>query len=330
MASCDECGTTKLQGANFCHECSNRLNNEQLTIGREFRRIDRDDINNPHINTVGDKEDIRSASKIISVFNPKGGVGKTTTAINLGTALAAMGECVLIIDMDPQNNASTGLGTSHDDRAISTFDILMEPNIVTQSLLATCVLGLLLMPSTLDLLCVEFGLASDPDRSFRLKQAIDLVKNIKIKIGDKEKHFDYIIIDCPPSFNLLTINAMAAAQSVLVPVQANSFALEGLAYSIDRIVEMRKEINPTIDIMGIVVTMVEKDSQLSKDIHEKIADISGERLFKTVIPRDINISEASSFGKPVFMYNHKSAGSQAYIDLAIEIGRIEIEKSGAS
>jgi chromosome partitioning protein len=261
----------------------------------------------------------QASPRILAVANQKGGVGKTTTAINLGTAMAAIGECVLIIDLDPQGNASTGLGILPEDRKISTFDVLMDPNIVTQSLLATAVPGLLLMPSTLDLLGVENELANAPDRSFRLKQAIELIKNVQIKTAVGTKPFDYIIIDCPPSFNHLTINAMAAAESVLVPVQAEFFALEGLSQLTNTIEEVRKGLNPTLDIMGIVLTMVDERTKLSKTVAEEVASVFGEKLYNAVIPRNVSVSEAPSFGKPVLLYDLKASGSKAYIELAKEI-----------
>ena len=256
--------------------------------------------------------------RIIAVANQKGGVGKTTTAINLGTAMAAIGECVLIIDMDPQGNASTGLDIAHDARKISTFDVLMDPNIVTQSLLPTDVPGLLLMPSTLDLLGVENELAGAPDRAFRLKQAVDLIKNVQVNTGTATKPFDYIFIDCPPSFNLLTINAMAAAQSVLVPVQAEFFALEGLSQLTNSITEFREMLNPNLEIMGIVLTMVDSRTNLSKDVAQ-VSSVFGKKLYNAVIPRNVSVSEAPSHGKPVLLYDLKASGSQAYIQLAKEI-----------
>ncbi|MCP4933790.1 MAG: ParA family protein [bacterium] len=260
-----------------------------------------------------------STPRIVAVANQKGGVGKTTTAINLGTAMASIGQCVLIIDMDPQGNASTGLGIDHDDREISTFDVLMDPNIAARSLTATRVPGLVLMPSTLDLLGVENELASTPDRSFRLKQAIELIKNVQINNGVEKKPLDYIIIDCPPSFNLLTINAMAAAQSVLVPVQAEFFALEGLSQLTNSIEEFRKLLNPTLEIMGIVLTMVDSSTNLSKTVAAEVSSVFGDKLYNAVIPRNVSVSEAPSFGKPVLLYKPKASGSQAYVELAREI-----------
>lgn len=261
----------------------------------------------------------QSSPRILAVANQKGGVGKTTTAINLGTAMAAIGKCVLIIDLDPQGNASTGLGILTEDRKISSFDVLLDPNMITQALLATAVPGLLIMPSTLDLLGVENELANAPDRPFRLKQAIELIKNIQIKTAVGTKPFDYIIIDCPPSFNLLTINAMAAAQSVLVPVQAEFFALEGLSQLTNSITEFRERLNPTLDILGIVLTMVDERTKLSKTVAQEVASVFGDKLYKAVIPRNVSVSEAPSHGKPVLLYDLQASGSKAYIELAKEI-----------
>lgn len=268
---------------------------------------------------MSEQEAIQKQPRILAVANQKGGVGKTTTAINLGTAMAAIGECVLIIDMDPQGNASTGLGIQHEDRKISTFDVLMDPNMAPRALQATPVPGLLLMPSTLDLLGVENELSSAPDRAFRLKQAIDLVKKVQINTGKKTKPFDYIIIDCPPSFNQLTINAMAAAQSVLVPVQTEFFALEGLSQLTNSISEFRELLNPNLEIMGIVLTMVDSRTNLSKDVAQQVSSVFGKKLYNAVIPRNVAVSEAPSHGKPVLLYDIKAAGSQAYIQLAKEI-----------
>ncbi len=261
----------------------------------------------------------QESARIIAVANQKGGVGKTTTAINLGTALASIGQSVLIIDMDPQGNASTGLGIEHDDREKSTFDVLMDPNMASQSLLATKVPGLLLMPSTLDLLGVENELASAPDRPFRLKQAINLVRYVQVKTPSGVRPLDYIIIDCPPSFNLLTINAMAAAQSVLVPVQAEFFALEGLSQLTSSIEEIQRSLNPSLHIMGIVLTMVDERTKLSKSVREDVKSVFGDKLYESFIPRNVSVSEAPSFGKPVLLYDIQAAGSKAYIRLAQEI-----------
>ena len=274
---------------------------------------------------MSENEAIQTTPRILAVANQKGGVGKTTTAINLGTAMAAIEKCVLIIDMDPQGNASTGLGILHEDRKVSTFDVLMDPNMVTQSLKATAVPGLLLMPSTLDLLGVENELSSAPDRAFKLKQAIDLIKNVQINTGKETKPFDYIIIDCPPSFNLLTINAMAAAQSVLVPVQAEFFALEGLSQLTNSIQEFKDHLNPALEIMGIVLTMVDDRTRLSKEVAQQVSTVFGKKLYNAVIPRNVKVSEAPSHGKPVLLYDTKAPGSLAYIQLAKEI--IQNEKS---
>jgi chromosome partitioning protein len=261
--------------------------------------------------------------RVLAVANQKGGVGKTTTAINLGTAMAAIGECVLIVDLDPQGNASTGLGIDQERRKVSTYDVLMDPQMVSQSFVPTQVPGLMIIPSTLDLLGAEADLSKVPGRAFRLREAIDHVKQAKIKTKDGPKPFSYIFIDCPPSLNLLTINALAAADSVLVPMQAEFFAMEGLSQLTATIDDVQKSLNPGLDIMGIVLTMVDDRTKLSKNVAEEVATVFGEKLYKAVIPRNVRVSEAPSFGKPVLLYDMHSAGSKAYIELASEILRKE-------
>jgi len=261
----------------------------------------------------------QGSPRVLAVANQKGGVGKTTTAINLGTAMAAIGECVLIIDLDPQGNASTGLGIDQNQREVSTYDVLLDPQMVGQSFVTTAVPKLLLMPSTLDLLGAENEMSNAPDRAFRLKQAIDLIKPMKVKTKDGLTPFTYIIIDCPPSLNLLTINALAAAESVLVPMQAEFFAMEGLSQLTATINDVKRGLNPHLDIMGIVLTMVDDRTNLSKNVAEEVASVFGEKLYKAVIPRNVRVSEAPSYGKPVLLYDVKSSGSKAYIELASEI-----------
>jgi chromosome partitioning protein len=261
----------------------------------------------------------QTSPRVLAVANQKGGVGKTTTAINLGTAMAAVGETVLIVDLDPQGNASTGVGVDQEDRGVSTYDVLLDPGMVTESFHPTAVPQLYLMPSTLDLLGVENELSSAPDRAFRLKQAIEAIKPRMIRTADGPKPFSYIIIDCPPSLNLLTINALASADKVLVPMQAEFFAMEGLSQLTATINDVKKGLNPGLDIMGIVLTMVDDRTNLSKNVAEEVSSVFGEKLYNAVIPRNVRVSEAPSYGKPVLLYDFKSAGSKAYIDLATEI-----------
>lgn len=252
--------------------------------------------------------------KIITVANQKGGVGKTTTAINLATALAAIGEKVLIVDIDPQGNASTGLGINRQDREVSSYDVLVSNISVNEAATETAVPGLDIVPSTLDLLGVEMEIADAPDRVLRLRKALR---------DDAEVDYDYILIDCPPSLNLLTLNSMAAADSVLVPMQCEFFALEGLSQLLQTVERVRGSINPDLEIQGIVLTMYDGRNNLANQVVADVRAYMGEVVYQTVIPRNVRISEAPSYGKPAILYDLKSTGSQAYLQLASEVLRRE-------
>jgi chromosome partitioning protein len=252
--------------------------------------------------------------RIITVANQKGGVGKTTTAINLATALAAIGEHVLIVDLDPQGNASTGLGIDRQDRAISSYDVLVQAATVGEAAMPTAVPGLAIVPSTLDLLGVEMEIAAAPDRVLRLRKALR---------SDSGISFTYVLIDCPPSLNLLTLNAMAAADSVLVPLQCEFFALEGLSQLLETVEQVRRSINPDLTIQGIVLTMFDGRNNLANQVVEDVRAHMGEKVYETVIPRNVRVSEAPSYGKPAILYDLKCAGSQAYLQLASEVIRRE-------
>lgn len=258
-------------------------------------------------------------TRIITIANQKGGVGKTTTAINLATALAAIGEQVLIIDLDPQGNASTGLGIDRRDRAISSYDLLMGTHPVEQTVLPTAVPNLSIVPSTMDLLGFEMEIAQQPDRVFRLKRAITQVP----------LPYSYVIVDCPPSFNLLTMNAMAAAQSVLVPLQCEFFALEGLSQLLETVNQVRQTVNPALDIQGIVLTMFDARNNLAQQVVNDVRAYLGEKVYHTLIPRNVRVSEAPSYGKPAILYDLKCAGSQAYLQLASEVIQRERRRKAA-
>lgn len=249
-------------------------------------------------------------TRIITIANQKGGVGKTTTAINLATAMAAIGEKVLIIDLDPQGNASTGLGIDRDQRANSAYDLLVGDKTVMEAAVPTAVPNLDLVPSTLDLLGFELEIASDPRRVFKLRDALSL--------PDARK-YRYIFCDCPPSFNLLTMNAMTAAQAVLVPLQCEFFALEGLSQLLNTVAEVRESVNPQLEIQGVVLTMYDSRNNLAQQVVSDVREYMGDKVYKTLIPRNVRVSEAPSFGKPVILYDLKCLGSQAYIQLASEI-----------
>ena len=260
-------------------------------------------------------------TRILSVANQKGGVGKTTTAINLGTALAAVGERVLVIDMDAQGNASTGLGILRPKRTLSTYDVLIGRSSLEEAIVPTTIPNLSLVPSTVDLSGAEMELVGVPRRSFKLRDALSVYLSIaeqKAK-GGGEAPFKYILIDCPPSLNLLTINAMTASHGVIVPLQTEFFALEGLSQLLRTIDLVKGSLNPTLDIQGIVLTMFDRRNNLSEQVAADVRKHLGEKVYQTVIPRNVRISEAPSHGLPAIVYDHKCAGSQAYIKLASEL-----------
>ena len=248
---------------------------------------------------------------IVAVANQKGGVGKTTTAINLATALVAINKTVLILDLDAQGNASTGLGISLDDRVSSTYDIIIGNADLSDVIKRTSVEGLYIAPATTDLSSADVDLVANDKRTMVLKNSI-------IELVKQETKFDYIIIDCPPALSLLTINAFVACESVLVPLQAEFFALEGLSQLMLTVREVRSTLNKNIKIQGIVLTMYDKRNNLSVQIEDDVRENLGKLVYETVIPRNVRLSEAPSFSIPALIYDHKCSGSVAYQKLAIE------------
>jgi chromosome partitioning protein len=259
--------------------------------------------------------------RILVVANQKGGVGKTTTAINLGTALAAVGAPTLVVDLDPQGNASTGLGIPQTARKLTTYDVLMGEATIADAITPTKIPGLSIVPSTVDLSGAELELIELSRRNFRLKDAF----------ADFNAHpsqaFSYVLIDCPPSLTLLTVNAMVAADAVVVPLQCEFFALEGLSQLLKTIERVRANLNPGLDIQGIVLTMFDKRNKLSDQVAADVRSHMGDKVYKTVIPRNVRISEAPSHGLPALVYDLRCPGSQAYIKLAGEM--IQREKAAA-
>jgi len=251
--------------------------------------------------------------RVLAVANQKGGVGKTTTAINLGTALAAIGEDVLIIDLDPQGNASTGLGIDRRSRRYSTYDVLTGEATLRDAIVATAVPRLSLAPSTLDLTGLELEIGQARDRAFRLRNALNALNSAG---GNK---FSYVLVDCPPSLNLLTVNAMAAANAILVPLQCEFFALEGLSQLLKTVESVREQLNPDLTIHGVVLTMFDARNNLSGQVVADVREFMGPKVYDTVIPRNVRVSEAPSYGKPVLVYDLKCSGSEAYLRLATEI-----------
>ncbi len=261
-----------------------------------------------------------SRNRIITIANQKGGVGKTTTAINLATALAAIGEKVLIVDLDPQGNASTGLGIPRKHRKVSSYDVLLGSHPLADAIQETAVPNLHIIPSTMDMLGVEVEIGQAADRVFRLRRAL---------VSPKAHEYSYILVDCPPSFNLLTMNAMAAAHSVLVPLQCEFFALEGLSQLLETIHQIRASVNPQLDIQGIVLTMYDARNNLAQQVVSDVREHLGEKVYQTLIPRNVRVSEAPSYGKPAILYDLKCAGSQAYLQLASEVIQRERQRLAA-
>ncbi|MGR3342172.1 MAG: ParA family protein [Paracoccaceae bacterium] len=253
-----------------------------------------------------------SGPKIIAVANQKGGVGKTTTTINLGAALAEQGFRVLLVDLDPQGNASTGLGVAKENRAITTYDLLLSDVSIQDVVQTTEFEGLWIAPSTTDLSSADIEMVANERRSYLLRDALR-------QPAIDAYNLDYVLIDCPPSLSLLTVNAMVAAHSVLVPLQSEFFALEGLSQLLLTVREVRAKANPKLRIEGVVLTMFDGRNNLSRQVEADARENLGDLIFHTVIPRNVRISEAPSFALPVLNYDSRSKGSRAYRALADEL-----------
>lgn len=264
--------------------------------------------------------------RIIAVVNQKGGVGKTTTSINLGTALAAVGRRVLVIDFDAQGNASTGLGISRAERLTTSYDLVIDRLPMEEAVLPTLVPRLDIIPGDENLSGVETELAGDGRRSYRLKEVIH--EYIRRSEGAGLVRYDYILIDCPPSLSALTVNAMTAADALLVPLQCEFLALEGLSQLLRTVEVVRAGLNPALEIQGVVLTMYDRRNSLSDQVANEVRAFFGTKVYETVIPRNVRLSEAPSFGKPALLYDYRCPGSEAYIRLASEV--LQREKARAA
>jgi chromosome partitioning protein len=268
-------------------------------------------VNLETIDTLPRPGTVLRRARITAIANQKGGVGKTTTAVNLATALAAVGRRVLVIDLDPQGNASTGLGIGRDARGATSYQLLLGESELETAIIATAVPRLALVPASVDLAGAELEISERPRREFLLSRAI------RSRIGD----YDNVLIDCPPSLNLLTINALVAADRVLVPLQCEFYALEGLAQLMQTIERVQRALNPRLVLQGVLLTMYDRRNNLCELVAADVRGHFGDKVYDTVIPRNVRISEAPSHGLPVLIYDHRCAGAQAYIQLAAEMLR---------
>jgi len=249
--------------------------------------------------------------RVIAIANQKGGVGKTTTAINMATALAALGESVLLVDIDPQGNASTGLGVDPAARSLTTYDVLTRAASLGEASVETVVPHLRLAPATMDLLSIDIELSAQSDRALRLREAILAMPG--------EERPRYVVVDCPPSLTMLTVNALAAAHAILAPLQCEFFAMEGLSQLMRTIAEVRDSVNPELRMHGIVMTMYDARNNLANQVVADVRATMGDLVYETMIPRNVRLSEAPSYGKPALLYDLKCAGSQAYMRLVSEL-----------
>jgi len=256
-----------------------------------------------------DKNHLKGMSKVICIANQKGGVGKTTTAVNLSASLAVAEKKTLLIDMDPQGNATSGLGLNNKEISLSVYQAIIEKTPISMLLCDTEINFLKIVPANIDLIGAEIELVPMPDRELRLKEAIQ----------DLRKEFDYLIIDCPPSLGLLTVNSLSAADSVLIPLQCEYYPLEGLSQLLKTIELIKKNLNPNLKIEGILLTMFDKRNNLAHQVYDEIRKHFGDLVFNTVIPRNVRLSESPSFGKPIILYDADSNGAESYLNLAKEI-----------
>lgn len=257
------------------------------------------------------RADAPSGARVIAIANQKGGVGKSTTTVSLGAALAEAGHPVLVIDLDPQGNASTGMGIGHDDRKTTVYEVLLAECPLEEAVMETAVEGLFAVPSTIDLAGAEIELVSQFSRELRLKKSLEPV----VPSGA----YEYVLIDCPPSLGLLTVNALAAAREVIVPIQCEYYALEGLGQLLRNVSLVQENINQSLALTGIVMTMFDSRTKLAEQVVDEVRKHFGDRVYDTVIPRTVRLSEAPGYGLPITVYDPRSRGAQCYRELAEEV-----------
>ena len=269
-------------------------------------------------NLIHDGWDGTQLPRIVAIANQKGGVGKTTTAVNVGAGLAELDFRVLVVDLDPQGNATTGLGVNHRNVEGSVYDVIMHDARVEDCVEPTSVRNLFVLPATIDLAGAEIELVPAMSRELKLKRALEEVRD----------DYDYILIDCPPSLGLLTVNGLAAADDVLVPIQCEYYALEGLGQLLRNVTLVSKNLNPPLEVRGIALTMFDARTKLAEQVESEVREHFGSKVFRTVIPRTVRISEAPSFGQPILVFDTTSRGAIAYRELAKEVSRGTTRRAG--
>ena len=256
--------------------------------------------------------------RVLAIANQKGGVGKTTTAVNLGAALAEAGFRLLVVDLDPQGNATTGLGLNPRDVTSSVYDVILSNVALEDCVEPTSLKNLFVAPATIELAGAEIELVAQMSRELRLRRAVDAVRD----------HYDLVLIDCPPSLGLLTVNGLAAADDVIVPIQCEYYALEGLGQLLRNVALVHANLNPSLEVRGIVLTMYDARTKLADQVEAEVREYFGPRVYKTVVPRTVRLSEAPSFGQPIIVFDSTSRGARAYRDLAKEVGRGATRRTG--
>jgi len=266
----------------------------------------------------GEQREETLLPRVISIANQKGGVGKTTTAVNLGASLAESGYSVLVIDLDPQGNATTGMGINHRNVAGSVYDVIMNDAAIEDCVEPTSVRNLFVVPATIDLAGAEIELVPAFSRELKLRRALANVKD----------DYDFTLVDCPPSLGLLTVNGLAASDDVIVPIQCEYYALEGLGQLLRNVALVKSNLNPTLEVRGIVLTMYDARTKLAEQVEREVRDHFGAKVYRTVVPRTVRISEAPSFGQPITVFDSSSRGALAYRELAKEVSRGATRRAG--
>lgn len=303
--------TLPAESSGEADEARARLTAELEQVFLEDPPVTRDDVSRETLEEEQNdvSRETRRYARFIGIVNQKGGVGKTTTAVNLGASLAAAEQKTLLVDIDPQGNATSGLGIERGEIGTSIYEVLVEGRSIEEAILPASLEALEIVPATVDLFGAEIELVGEVAREHRLKESLQSIRS----------RYDYVLVDCPPSLGLLTVNALTAVDSVLIPIQCEYYALEGLSQLLGTIRIVQRNLNPDLEVEGILLTMYDSRLNLARQVEEEAVDYFGEKVYDTVIPRNVRLSEAPSFGKPALLYDVVSAGAESYMKLAEEL-----------